>query len=291
MIILFNKFISSLKSRGIKNTLTVIYDKLSFEGKCMVTSLKLNSIKLFTSGDLIINHGKYKFHFYGGGDRGEILYHAHWDKMFLEDKEKVKKYIKPGDTVIDVGGNLGFFVLILNEIIGNEGRIFSFEPSMRLKARLEKTIKINNIQNVTIVNLALGESEGSTTLHYNPKQSGLSSIVSDFESGSLSEEIRITTLDKFSENISDRVSFIKIDTEGYEPQVLKGAKELIKRDNPTIYIELGGDYQNSSAEALKILKEFNYTCEAENLDLKSIPAGINFIATPKKRLIAKNELQ
>jgi hypothetical protein len=84
----------------------------------------------------------------------------------------------------------------------------------------------------------------------------------------------------FPENIG-RVSFIKIDTEGYEPQVLNGAKEFISRNKPTIYIELGGDYQNSSAEALKILKELNYTCEAENLDLAQIPAGTNFIATPK----------
>jgi FkbM family methyltransferase len=147
---------------------------------------------------------------------------------------------------------------------------------------LTATIQNNNLKNVTIVNLGLGESEGSTTLHYNPKQSGLTSIVSDFKNNSLSEEIKITTLDKFSENMSGRVSFIKIDTEGYEPQVLKGAKELIKRDKPTIYIELGGDYQESSAEALKILKELNYYCEAENLDLKSIHAGVNFIATPIK---------
>jgi FkbM family methyltransferase len=70
------------------------------------------------------------------------------------------------------------------------------------------------------VNLALGESEGSTTLHYNPKQSGLSSIVNGFEGNTLAEKIKITTLDEFSSNISERVSFIKIDTEGYEPQVL-----------------------------------------------------------------------
>jgi FkbM family methyltransferase len=281
MIGVFNKIVSSLKSRGIKNTLIVIKDKLIFEGKCLLTSLKLNSLKLFTKGDLVVNNGKYKFNFYGGGDRGEILYHTFWDKMFLEDTDKIKKYIKPGDTVIDVGGNLGFFILILNELIGDNGKIYSFEPSGLLKDKLTATIQNNNLINVTIVNQGLGESEGSTTLHYNPKQSGLTSIVSDFENNSLSEEIKITTLDKFVENISDRVSFIKIDTEGYEPQVLKGAKELIKRDKPTIYIELGGDYQESSAEAIKIMKELNYYCEAENLDLKTIHAGVNFIATPK----------
>jgi hypothetical protein len=105
--------------------------------------------------------------------------------------------------------------------------------------------------------------------------------VTDFDTGSLSEEIQITTLDKFSENIPGKISFIKIDTEGYEPQVLNGARKLISRDKPTIYIELGGDYLNSSAEALNILKELNYDCEADNIDLKNVPAGINFIATPK----------
>ncbi len=171
--------------------------------------------------------------------------------------------------------------MILNELVGDKGKIYSFEPSGLLKNKLASTIQNNNLKNVTILNLGLGDSEGSTTLHYNPKQSGLTSIVNDSKNNTLSEEIKITTLDKFSENISGRVSFIKIDTEGYEPQVLMGAKELINRDKPTIYIELGGDYQTSSSEALKILKELNYYCEAENLDLKKIHAGVNFIATPK----------
>jgi FkbM family methyltransferase len=276
-----NKMFSSIKSRGIAQTLKILSDKFGFESKCMITSFKLKVFKKLTDGELVVDHGKYKFIFYGGGDRGEILYHAFWDKMFSEEIQKVKKYIKLGDTVIDVGGNLGFFVLILNELVGETGNIYTFEPSKNMKERLEKTIEINNIQNITILNLALGESEGSTTLHYNPKQTGLSSIVTNFEKSSINEEIQITRLDKFSENIRGRVSFLKIDTEGYEPQVLNGARKLIFRDKPTIYIELGGDYQTSSAEALKVLKELNYDCEAFNVDLKYVPAGINFIATPK----------
>ncbi len=281
MISKFKKLISSIKKEGFVPTTRVIMDKLKFVSRCRITAINLGLRRKFAKSALVISHGKYKFNFYGGGDRNEVLYHTFWDKMFLEDSEKIKKYIKPGDTVIDVGGNLGFFVLILNELIGDEGKIYSFEPSGLLKNKLAATIHNNNLKNVTIVNLGLGDSEGSTTLHYNPKQSGLSSIVSDFENNTLSEEIKITTLNKFAENISGRVSFIKIDTEGYEPQVLKGAKELIRKDKPTIYIELGGDYQTSSSEALKILKELNYYCDAENLDLKKIHAGVNFIATPK----------
>lgn len=270
-----------MRVKGLIPTLKIISDKLNFESKCLLTSFKMNTKKALKNGELIVDHGKYKFNFYGGGDRGEILYHAFWDKMFSEEIQKVKKYIKTGDTVIDVGGNLGFFVLILNELVGKTGNIYTFEPSKKLKAKLESTVKKNNLQNVTIVNLALGESEATTTLHYNPKQSGLTSIVTDFETGSLNEEIQITTIDNFSENFSGKISFIKIDTEGYEPQVLNGARKLISRDKPTIYIELGGDYLYSSVEALNILKELNYDCEADNIDLKNVPAGINFIATPK----------
>ena len=281
MIGYLKKINESIKTRGFIKTSQLILRKIVFEGKIKRTETLLGLRKSLLKNELIVNHGKHKFNFYGGGDRGELLYHTFWDKLYREEIAKIKNYIKPGDTVIDVGGNLGFFVLILSELVGVTGKIYSFEPSSLLKNKLTATIQNNNIRNVTIVNLALGEAEGSTTLHYNPKQSGLSSIVSDFEENSLSEEIKITTLNKFSENIPGRVSFIKIDTEGYEPQVLKGATELIIRDKPTIYIELGGEYQASSADALKILNELNYFCEAEALDLKSVPAGINFIASSK----------
>lgn len=282
MISNFKKVIQSIKSKGLVNTAKFISDKLKYDSRYKFTTIDLKLRKRFTKNVLVINHSKYKFNFYGNGDIGEILYHAFWDKMFLAELNSIKDFVKKGDTVIDIGGNLGFFVLILSELVGNSGKIYSFEPSKQLNQKLASTIKINNLKNVSVVNLALGDSEGSTTLHYNPKQSGLSSIVSDLENNSLSEEIKITTLDKFAQNISGRVSFIKIDTEGFEPKVLKGAKQLIKRDKPTIYIELGGDHQITSAESLKTLNELNYYCEAENLDLSKIPAGVNFIATPNQ---------
>ncbi|MDH3269556.1 MAG: FkbM family methyltransferase, partial [Ignavibacteria bacterium] len=177
---------------------------MNYESRCRITATNLGLQQSFAKNAVIINHGKYKFNFYGGGDRGEILYHAFWDKMFSEEINTIKDFVKKGDKVIDIGGNLGFFVLILNELVGDSGKIYSFEPSKKLYHKLASTIKINNLQNVTLANLALGESEGSTTLHYNPKQSGLSSIICDFEGNSLSEEIKITTLDNFSTNLSGR---------------------------------------------------------------------------------------
>ena len=205
MINFFKKLITNLRSRGVKNSLPILKEKLISEAKCRVTSGKLRLHKLITKGELIKNYGEYKFNYYGEGDRAEILYHTFWNKLFSAEKEQIRNYIKQGDTVIDVGGNLGFFVLILYELVGAKGKIISFEPSKRLYKKLIKTILNNNLQNVSSINFGLGESEGNTSLYYNPKQTGLSSIVKSDEDKFLVEEIQITTLDKFSENIKERV--------------------------------------------------------------------------------------
>lgn len=280
---IFYKIISSIKSRGIKNTLIVIYQNLVFLIKYKGISVKLSLLKFLHRGNLIVQHGEKSFKYYGDGDRAEILYHAFWNKMFSEEKERIKEFIKPGDTVIDVGGNLGFFVLILQELVGVRGKIIAFEPSGLLYNKLKKTIELNNLKNVLIENIGLGEKVESVTLNYNPKQSGLSSIIKNFEED-LTEEIEITTLDIYSEKLRDKVSFIKIDTEGYEPQILKGAKSLIARDRPIIYLELGGEYQASSAMALDLLKEFDYKCEIDKSDLTTVPIGTNFVAIPNEYL-------
>jgi len=112
MISNFKKVIQSIKSKGLGNTAITVTDKLQFESRYRITAMNLRLRRCFSKNDVIINHGKYKFNYYGGGDRGEILYHAFWDKMFLEELNTIKDFVKKGDTVIDVGGNLGFFVLI-----------------------------------------------------------------------------------------------------------------------------------------------------------------------------------
>ncbi|GBD88590.1 hypothetical protein BMS3Abin03_02526 [bacterium BMS3Abin03] len=285
---LVEKLFSNIKSIGIQATAAKAFQYLYNRIKFNFTPLKLKLKKKFVRGDLIVAHGKHKFIYYDNGDISERLYHSFWKKYYEEELNKVQNYIRKGDTVIDVGGNLGFYTLLLSELVGVNGKVFTFEPFSENFKKLNRTISINNLNNVDSFNVGLGEEERKAILYYDSHQTGMSTIVYKISSDAITEEIKLTTLDKFFEKIKKKISFIKIDTEGYEPQVLLGGKRILLKDKPVICIELGGEYFESSLFALKILKELNYDCDAFNINLKEIPAGTNFICKPNN-LIERNK--
>lgn len=277
---LIQKFFSQINKYGFFLTVRKAFYYLSNLSRFNLTLTMLTLKKKIYGRDLIIKHNKHKFPYYGNGDRSEVLYHSKWNQFYKEELFKINEHISKGDVVIDVGGNLGFFTLILSELVGTTGKVYTFEPSPEIFERLNRTILINNLNNVESFMVGFGEEEGNTELYYNPSQSGLTSIVQKISSGTTLEEIKLTTLDKFSRKINKRISFIKIDTEGYESQVLLGGTSVLSKDKPTICIELSGQYIESSRAALKILKKFDYTGNGFHIDLREIPPGTNFIFKP-----------
>jgi len=279
---LLNKFINRAKEDGIAESLNRTFDFLQVRFKIKFTKVLLKFRCLINQAPVAVHHGKIKFYFNNDGDYEEILYHAHWDKYFLKEKNKIKKFVSNGDIVVDVGANIGLFSIILSDLVGVSGKVYSFEPIPMLHNKLINNINLNKIGNIETIESGIGDKESEIEIYLNPEQSGLSSVVIKPSGNVISQKIKLNSLDNFFANRKEKVSFIKIDTEGYEPQVLLGAKEIIKRDKPIIYIELGGDHQQTSAESLRILKELNYNCEADDIDLSKIYAGVNFIATPKE---------
>jgi hypothetical protein len=91
--------------------------------------------------------------------------------------------------------------------------------------------------------------------------------------------VRIVKLDDFLGSKLDRLNFLKIDTEGYEDEVLSGATELIRRFHPTIYIELCTAYLACSERAIQFLLDLGYTFDRE-IDLQHSSNGNNFFALP-----------
>jgi FkbM family methyltransferase len=278
---LLRKFFNRTKQDGIVKSIKRTFDFFNFRIKIKFTKAYLKFRCLYAKTPITVHHGKYNFYFNNDYDYEEILYHAHWNKYFLNEKNKIRQYLKNGDVAVDVGANIGLFSLILSDLVGDSGQVFSFEPIPMLHKKLINNINLNKLTNIVTIESGIGDKDCEIEIFLNPEQSGLSSAIAKPSGNYIPQKINLTSLDKFLKSRKEKISFIKIDTEGYEPQVLLGAKELIERHKPVIYIELGGDHQKTSVEALKILKEYNYSCEAENIDLTKTDAGNNFIALPK----------
>lgn len=158
------------------------------------------------------------------------------------DQYKILTLIKDGSNIIDVGCNIGIFSLFANKTFPNSN-IYSFEPNNITFKILKRTIDINNLNNnINIFNCALGDKEGNKKLRISKDALASGSAIADSQIvseknyfSSESVNVNITTIDKFviDKNIK-KVDFIKIDSEGYEKNILLGAKNTIQKFNPTI---------------------------------------------------------
>lgn len=149
----------------------------------------------------------------------------------------VRAMVHTGDTVVDVGANIGWFTLHLAEQVGSTGSVLAFEPAPRTVARLLQHVRRNNLRQVEVIPLALGEkAEG-------PRQMRIqSSYRLDGTDGSEEAEVAITTLDDYLQNHPvSSLRFIKIDTDGMEIAVLRGAEATLGRYRPSLLFEVGSD--------------------------------------------------
>ncbi len=132
---------------------------------------------------------------------------------------------------IDVGANIGYFTCLLSKLAGPAGKVLAVEPEPQNLALLEKNVKTNNAANVVIFPCALGASEGSAMLGlYKPSNRGRHSLLD--ASAKTQIQVPVRTLDDLARESGQNVkswSLVKIDVEGYEPFVLKGAQETLPR--------------------------------------------------------------
>jgi FkbM family methyltransferase len=153
--------------------------------------------------------------------------------------------VKPGQTVLDVGANIGAHTLTLARLVGTTGRVIAFEPTNYAFDKASKNIKLNPTlaKSIKLEQILLSEYDdhavpgtlysswplvGDEKLH--EKHCGLAKGTSGASA---------TTLDEYllSHNIG-KVHFIKLDVDGYECKVLRGASELLKKQKPVIVMEL-----------------------------------------------------
>jgi FkbM family methyltransferase len=243
--------------------------------------MQLGARRLRVRGDLYVNYGWIRLLYCGDGDVQEILYHLNQREWRDNEMSALRPILRPGATVVDVGANLGFVTVLLAELVGPNGRVFSFEPSQTVFAKLEKTVAANSLRQVSTYNMACGQEPGFLALSKVNRSSGNSSLIA---AGAERETVQVMPLDAISLSWGRRVDFMKIDTEGFEPEVLSGAKRILAEDRPVIYIEMGGDYLQSTLRTVELLKEFDYnTRHVDRLRWSKVGNGSNYLFRPHER--------
>lgn len=229
-------------------------------------------------GDLFVDYGWGGLIYSGDGDAQELLYHLHQGEWHREILAVLGPLVGPGDTVVDVGANLGFVCLMLAPRLRPGGRIVALEPSPRTYRKLVGTIEKNAIGDVVEpLNLGAGATAGGATLHQVSASSGNATILGG---GGAGEAIELTRLDDLGLDSSFRL--LKIDTEGFESEVLKGGAEAIAAHRPRIFIELGGHYLEGTLAAVELLTELGYDTDAlRRADWAAIGNGANFLVEPR----------
>lgn len=199
-------------------------------------------------------------------DLSESIQYGIYKGIFEQEESAwVKEILRLGMTFVDVGANIGYFSFLASSIVGTAGKVYSFEPSEYAYARLKKTLESNNIQNIYAVNSALGDVVETRTLLTQGDNTHSPSFVPS--SGIFLNVAQVVTLDDFVlKNGIENIDLIKIDVEGFEPNVIKGMHTIMSNGTvKRILIEIYDDWlvQNNSSAVLldSLIRSFGYSLE------------------------------
>ncbi len=181
--------------------------------------------------------------FHGFAVRLPTRYINYFPAEYEKDNfEFLKKTVKTGDTVLDIGAHIGLFSVVAAKITGNNGKVYAFEPAPATNALLQQTIRINKLENtIEGRNEAMGKENGKTVFF-------ISDVVGDNSNSLVSYkvdrelkgiDITVMSIDSFAkEKNIKKINFIKIDVEGAEYDTIRGADATMTSHRPFISIGL-----------------------------------------------------
>ncbi|MBC7485284.1 MAG: FkbM family methyltransferase [Cytophagaceae bacterium] len=173
-----------------------------------------------------------------------------WNVFFFGQYEKetndlLFEYIKPGQVILEAGANNGTETVLLSRLVGPNGKVLAFEPVEHIYQTLQLNLSINHCTNVQTEQKALGESDGQ--LHFNVLSEDFCNqgMASKYDETSADAKVLVqqTSIDSWVvKNNIRTVDFIKMDIQGAEIELLKGAKHTIEKSKPLIFTEATEDF-------------------------------------------------
>jgi FkbM family methyltransferase len=201
-------------------------------------------------------------------------------------------FVNSGTVAVDVGANLGGYAIALCDLVGPAGAVHAFEPVPRTFRLLRRSAAILG-KNIRIHRLAVSNA-AHVTRFYVPVEGRLenfyvASLIRPSQN-SIEFEVRTTTLDFWRQAQSQRVSFIKIDAEGAEFDVLSGARALLASDQPIVLCEISGGRPPAERDVFALMRQLDY-CSFQQVGERLVPRhdvrnrnGPNFIFVPCNRV-------
>jgi FkbM family methyltransferase len=160
-----------------------------------------------------------------------------------------QELISPNDVVIDVGANWGVHTLYFSKLVGPDGLVLAFEPFPQARQALEWHINANKCANVKIFREALSDQDGFAffTSGESAYTGGLAEVVADTSNQRQRLEVKTGKLDSVIDGLGlNKIKLIKIDVEGAESKVLRGASRTIEQCRPYLIIDLHTPEQDVS---------------------------------------------
>ncbi len=217
-----------------------------------------------------------------GISRELTLYGVHEKNSTAE----VKEIIKPGMKILEVGANIGYYALLETRLAGPTGHLYAIEPSPYNFDCLKKNLELNNIRNADLHQAAFGEQRTKAKF-YVYDRSNLSSFIKREDMGMkcTEVEVEIITLDDFLRG--KEVDFVRMDVEGYELEILKGASKFLATEDhkpKAFFIEVHSELLHKKNSSAKEIVEFlgNYGYEVRKSFWRG---GSKVIATSRKEML------
>ena len=173
----------------------------------------------------------------------------------------LREHLPKGSVCVDVGANVGYFSILMSQIVGKQGQTIAFEPMPETVEVLRENIEVNHLENVVVVAAAASDESGSVEIlsDATDRATKTASMVGYHVEGQVQKTVvRSIRLDDYFDGSMRLPSLIKIDVEGAELMALKGARETIAKANPILIVEIHGWGSARSQEVMNLLSELGY---------------------------------
>ncbi|CAA9362849.1 MAG: hypothetical protein AVDCRST_MAG68-4595 [uncultured Gemmatimonadetes bacterium] len=183
--------------------------------------------------------------------RGKILrilggsYEPEQTRLFQE-------HVRPGDTVLDVGAHVGYYTVLSAVLAGERGAVWAFEPNPANARFLRRHAEINGLGQVRVTEAAVSDANGTARFGFG-RGSGTGRLAAGGE-----VEVRTLRLDDFCAGHGIAPAAVKIDVEGAEDAVLEGAREVLARHRPIVFLSTHGEEVHRAC--LAFMEGAGYAC-------------------------------